>query len=117
MLGPDVDLVAPVADTVGVFHPEPCVAPEVGGVGVDDLHSDFVGLHEELAGDIHDRCFAVGVDAVPHEVAEARTVQGVSQLLDETRRGVGRLVGEERADVEDRQGRHVRHGTRRAVCP
>ena len=111
MLGPDVDLVAPVADTVGVLHPEPRVATEVRCVGVDDRQPVGLGLGEEVVGHAHHGVLGVGIDAVTDEVAEARSVQCVAQLTHEllARCGVG--TGEEACDVEHGQGGH-RHDRR-----
>ena len=88
VLGADVDLIAPVADAVGVLHPEARVATEVAGVGVGDLEPIGLGKGEEPARQVVHPLLERGVDAVSGQLHEPDLVARRGELVRE-RDGVG----------------------------
>ena len=106
----DVDLVAQVAQPVGVLVAQARVAAELRRMHVLDRQPLGLGEGEELLGDLPNARDQVVGDAVADEVGGADAVEGVAQRLDEGRAGGAVRVRTEAGDVEDGEGGRCAHG-------
>ncbi len=102
-LATDVDLVAQVDAAVRHLVSEARVPAELGRIDVLDLQPVGFREGEEGAGHVVDARREFGIDAMSGHVEEPDGVHHLAQFVDEGLRLGRRLVGGERAEIEQRQ--------------
>jgi len=100
LLGPHVELLAPIADAFRALAAEHRVAAEVRRVGDRERAPLGLGQREELARDAHDGGIELRRHAVAHEVTESRPMARLAQARDELASRAALRCRHERREID-----------------